>query len=86
MTIGNKKIYFQNDLFERIYNCPKDCMVAISNHESSLLGTLLVDYLAIEEELKNNKDEYEKSLSEFVSRYENESKFFVDEKIKLLKE
>jgi hypothetical protein len=86
MSIGNKQFYFQNDLFERIYNCPKDSMVALSNHESNLLGTLLVDYLAIEEELKINKNEYEKSLSEFVSRTENESRFFVEEKNRLLKE
>jgi hypothetical protein len=85
-NLNSNDLYLNNDLIERIYFCPQNSSITLDANESNKIGILLLDYLRIENENKEDQNEYKKVLEEFIEKYKTEAENFINEKKELINE
>lgn len=58
-------------------------IVVLDSNEANKIGVLLIDYIRLESDLDDKKNEFESVLAEIANKYDEESKRFTEEKEKL---
>lgn len=83
---SKKKCYTGKDIIDRIYFCPANSIVVLDYNETNKLGILLLDYLRLEANQGNYKEEYDKNLKELNQKFQEEVRRVNEEKERSLSE
>lgn len=81
---SKKKIFFGDDLIDKIYFCPPNDVIVLDYIETNKLGKMLIDYIHLEENTNIKKSEMEDFIQLLKQKYESEVKKIEEEKVDLV--